>query len=61
MKWDPVWRLYRPLGGIFPMTTAESPRHSYRRGVEGIIYAYGTPDQTDYYDTHRSGSHVRAS
>jgi hypothetical protein len=43
------------------MMAAESPTHSYRRGVGGIIYAYGTPDQIDYCDTHRSDSHVRAS
>jgi hypothetical protein len=43
MQWDPMWQLYRPLGGLFPVTEAEGPRHSHRRGVGGIIYARGAP------------------
>jgi hypothetical protein len=43
MQWDPVWRLYRPLEGLFLVTAAEGPRRSNRRGVEGIVYACGTP------------------
>jgi hypothetical protein len=47
MQWDPVWRLYRPLRGLFPVTIAEGPRHSHWRGVGGIINAHGTPGHTD--------------
>jgi hypothetical protein len=28
MQWDPVWRLYRPLRGLFPVMVAKGPRHS---------------------------------
>jgi hypothetical protein len=41
MQWDPVWRLYKPLGGPFPITVVEAPRHSHRQGVGGIVYARG--------------------
>jgi hypothetical protein len=43
MQWDPVWRLYRPLGELLLVMVVEGPRHSHRRGVGGIVYACGTP------------------
>jgi hypothetical protein len=60
MQWDPVWRLYRPLGVLFTMTAAEGPRHSHRQGVRGIGYARGAPSHMDCCGTHRSDSLVRA-
>jgi hypothetical protein len=38
-----VWRLYRPLGGLFPVTAAKGPRHNHRRGIGGIVYACSAP------------------
>jgi hypothetical protein len=61
MQWDPVWRLCRPLGGHFPVTVGEGPRHRHRRGVGDIIYARGALDHMDCCGTHRSDSPVRAS
>jgi hypothetical protein len=43
LQWDPNWWLYKPLEGIFPVVAAKGPRHSYRRGVGGIINARGLP------------------
>jgi hypothetical protein len=43
MQWAPVWRLYGPLGSLFLVTTAESPRYSHRGGVGAIVYACGAP------------------
>jgi hypothetical protein len=53
MQWDPVWRLYKPLRGLFPLTAVEGPRHSHQRGVGGIVYARGTPSYTDCCGTAR--------
>jgi hypothetical protein len=61
MQWDPVWLLYRPLGVLFPVTTAYGPRHSHRRGVGGIVYAGGASRHTDCCGTRRSDRLVRAS
>jgi hypothetical protein len=61
MQWDPVWQLYRPLGGLFPVTAAEGPRHSHGQGDGGIVYAHGDPGHIDCCSTRRSGSPVRAS
>jgi hypothetical protein len=30
MQWDPLWWLCKSLGGHFPMTAGEGPRHSHR-------------------------------
>jgi hypothetical protein len=61
MQWDLVWQLCRPLEGHFPVTTGEGPKHSHRRGVGGIVYACGTPGDTDCCGTRMSDSPVRAS
>jgi hypothetical protein len=45
----------------FPCDTVEGPRHSYRRGVGGIVYARGAPGHMDCCGTRRSDSPVRAS
>jgi hypothetical protein len=57
----PVWRLYRPLEGLFPVMAAEDPRHSHRRGVGGIVHARGSPGHMDCCGTRRSDSPIRAS
>jgi hypothetical protein len=43
------------------MTTGEGPRHSDRRGVEGIVCAPSAPSHTDCCGTRRSDSRVRDS
>jgi hypothetical protein len=61
MQWDLVWRLYKPLRGLFPVTAAKGPRHSHRRGVGGIVYARGALGHTNCCGTHMSDNPVRAS
>jgi hypothetical protein len=61
MQWDPVWRLYRPLRCLFPVTTAEGPRHIHQQGVGGIVYARGALGHTNYCGTRRSDNPVGAS
>jgi hypothetical protein len=61
MQLDPVWRLCRPLGDHFPVTTGEGPRHSHHQGVGGIVYARGAPDRMNCCGTRSSDSPVRAS
>jgi hypothetical protein len=61
MQWDPVWRLYRPLNDLFPVTMGEGPRHSHRQGVRGIVYARGALGHMDCCGTHRSDIHIRVS
>jgi hypothetical protein len=61
MQWDPVWRLYRPLGGL--------PYHVQQwrvldiaiDEVLGIVYARGAPGHIDCCGTRRSDSPIRAS
>jgi hypothetical protein len=61
MQWDLVWPLYRPLEGLFPVSTAEGPRHSHQQGVGGIVYTHGIPSHTDCCGTRRSDSPITAS
>jgi hypothetical protein len=42
------------------MMAVDGPRHSHQRGVEGIVYACGTPGHTDCCGTRRSDSPVMA-
>jgi hypothetical protein len=43
------------------VTAAKDPRHSYLRGVRGIVYARGAPGHTDCCDSRRRDNLVRAS
>jgi hypothetical protein len=56
-----MWRLYKPLGGLYPLTVAEGPRYRHQRGVGGIVYARGAPGHTDCCGTHKSDNPIRAS
>jgi hypothetical protein len=58
IQWDLVWRLYRPLRGLFPVTAVKGPKHSHRRGVRSIVYAGSAPGHTDCCGIHRSDSPV---
>jgi hypothetical protein len=42
MQWEPVWRLSRPLGGHFPVTAGEGPRHSHDK-VPGALSMHVAP------------------
>jgi hypothetical protein len=61
MQWDPMWQLYKPLGGLFHVTTAEGPRNSHRRSIGGIVYARGTPGHMDCCGTRMTDSPIWAS
>jgi hypothetical protein len=61
MQWDPMWRLDRPLGGLFPVMAAEGPRHRHRQGVGALSMHVAPPGHTDCCGTRWSDNPVRAS